>query len=1171
MAAWAWRLFVVLRANTESLPDTERRAEEQKVLQEIFPDGHDFCEDDRITCQDGHVTEIRADNEGGEVQLRETLPEAIGEMRYLTRLWFQNNNLSSLPESLGNLHNLQFLDLSNNSLHSLPESLGNFQKLQELFLSYNHFNSLPEFVGNLQSLQRLYVSSNQLSSVPESLGNLQRLRKLGLSNNALSSLPEFLGNLHTLWGLYASHNNIHSWPESFGKLKGLKRLDLRSNALSTLPESFGELQRLLGLDLGNNQLSSSPESFGNLSHLLKLTLSHNPLSSLPALVGNLKNLGELSLINCTLRALPESLGNLQSLLRLDLRANALGSLPDSLGHLQMLLGLDLSNNVLNSLPEYVGSLKNLRHLELQNNHLSSVPFSFGNLSSLEKLDLSNNKLSTLPGSFHKLTNLKHLYLQHNNLTSFFNTSGKNLQLEVLLLNDNQLSNDLLAFCGLKNASTLYLHQNRLGGQIPGMIAELNSIQVLTLHRNSLTGKIPSELATLPSLQLLTLHENRLTGEIPPSFSVRNASALVFLSAFSNDLTGSVPEMTLRGGCVDDQSFRMEAAWKKRDASVTSTISCARKDELDNFDLTSEERQQIQDACPNVYGLCGTAPARGPTLLLQSNRLSCPLPSRVEDPEVESSNFTLRSLVIAGNMLGNHWVDLPEWVSESERQPFLYISSSKILGVPVSDMQRFLLSFLGLLTLYALALRKMKWRECVKDMPNQDDLTQLSHAFLIRSILLMGPAALLLLLCYTWHSSYYQCGHQFAKTTLAYFDGSRYAQFALACLWLVWVLGWLDLIRLVPKPTAEAVDRLVRGGSFSKAMWWCIWMIIVVVLSSPSLGYAFVQSLPKQNSLGLSSTYVSKAIHFGAALLMILIDLLITPKLAMWFSKRSRVPRSMLLMAARTGTMWLNATLCAIYMNEHCMRGWTTFWPMCDPESDLYRNFKVSLGRHPLLDPIRDLCARNDRWWTTDACPRSVVETLAPLFLAKLLQRAFLQPVLVLWLWKRSAQIDGQLHICPLAFLGIKCQIRTSRSLDRAQQATLLVTLAEVAIIWSPLVPLLLPAAAMAAATNLLLFHLGPREFRATVPSLEAGETASMSRKYMQASVSMLLIFQMWFALTSGLCGTSLLALAAVVFLSDTLLGLSWHCSRLCGRGRAGVASRGSGSSTLEEAIEIMER
>ena len=60
----------------------------------------DFCEDDRITCQDGHVTEIRADNEGGEVQLRETLPEAIGEMRYLTCLGGSKKDGSSWRPSL---------------------------------------------------------------------------------------------------------------------------------------------------------------------------------------------------------------------------------------------------------------------------------------------------------------------------------------------------------------------------------------------------------------------------------------------------------------------------------------------------------------------------------------------------------------------------------------------------------------------------------------------------------------------------------------------------------------------------------------------------------------------------------------------------------------------------------------------------------------------------------------------------------------------------------------------------------------------------------------------------------------------------------------------------------------------------------------------------------------
>lgn len=53
--------------------------------------------------------------------------------------------------------------------------------------------------------------------------------------------------------------------------------------------------------------------------------------------------------------------------------------------------------------------------------------------------------------------------------------------------------------------------------------------------------------------------------------------------------------------------------------------------------------------------------------------------------------------------------------------------------------------------------------------------------------------------------------------------------------------------------------------------------------------------------------------------------------------------------------------------------------------------------------------------------------------------------------------------------------------------------------------LLLPAAGMAASTNLLLVQLGRRHFHAVVPSLD-GETASMSRKYLQASVGILLIF-----------------------------------------------------------------
>ena len=55
--------------------------------------------------------------------------------------------------------------------------------------------------------------------------------------------------------------------------------------------------------------------------------------------------------------------------------------------------------------------------------------------------------------------------------------------------------------------------------------------------------------------------------------------------------------------------------------------------------------------------------------------------------------------------------------------------------------------------------------------------------------------------------------------------------------------------------------------------------------------------------------------------------------------------------------------------------------------------------------------------------------------------------------------------------------------------------------------LLVPAVALAAMTNLRVFRVGTRVFGAAVPDLEEGEPGSMSKKYMMASVVVLLIFQ----------------------------------------------------------------
>ena len=82
-------------------------------------------------------------------------------------------------------------------------------------------------------------------------------------------------------------------------------------------------------------------------------------------------------------------------------------------------------------------------------------------------------------------------------------------------------------------------------------------------------------------------------------------------------------------------------------------------------------QLILERCPNAYnhGNCSTASSRGPVLLLQSNRFSCSLPTRVTS---EAGVASLRSLILMGNMLGNGTKALPDWVHDTENQPFLYL-------------------------------------------------------------------------------------------------------------------------------------------------------------------------------------------------------------------------------------------------------------------------------------------------------------------------------------------------------------------------------------------------------------------------------------------------------------------------------------------------------------------
>lgn len=93
--------------------------------------------------------------------VRNVSPE-LWELRFLTCLFLNNNNLSRLPVEVARLKLLVHLDLSCNKLRSLPSELGDMIQLRELLLNNNSLRSLPYELGRLFLLQTLGLSGNPL-------------------------------------------------------------------------------------------------------------------------------------------------------------------------------------------------------------------------------------------------------------------------------------------------------------------------------------------------------------------------------------------------------------------------------------------------------------------------------------------------------------------------------------------------------------------------------------------------------------------------------------------------------------------------------------------------------------------------------------------------------------------------------------------------------------------------------------------------------------------------------------------------------------------------------------------------------------------------------------------------------------------------------------------------
>ena len=137
---------------------------------------------------------------------------------------------------------------------TIPESIGNLTDLRKLYLEWNAIESLPDTFSNMSALVQLYISNNNLSVLPENFGDLQNLYILDLGYNNITELPPSIIDINSLVYLWIFNNQLQILPNNFCDLD----LDWDND------DYFGYPYFASG---GNMLCENVPECISNTSHL----------------------------------------------------------------------------------------------------------------------------------------------------------------------------------------------------------------------------------------------------------------------------------------------------------------------------------------------------------------------------------------------------------------------------------------------------------------------------------------------------------------------------------------------------------------------------------------------------------------------------------------------------------------------------------------------------------------------------------------------------------------------------------------------------------------------------------------------------------------------------------------------------------------------------------------
>lgn len=90
------------------------------------------------------------------------LTQPLFNMKFLTSIYLNQNNLIYIPPAISLLEHLELVDLSHNQLRNVPAEMGKLRSLKELLLFHNQLSDLPYELGALYQMHTLGLHGNPL-------------------------------------------------------------------------------------------------------------------------------------------------------------------------------------------------------------------------------------------------------------------------------------------------------------------------------------------------------------------------------------------------------------------------------------------------------------------------------------------------------------------------------------------------------------------------------------------------------------------------------------------------------------------------------------------------------------------------------------------------------------------------------------------------------------------------------------------------------------------------------------------------------------------------------------------------------------------------------------------------------------------------------------------------